>query len=260
MSFNQQYYFISGLPRAGTTLLSAILNQNPRFQASISGPLARFARAIIDQSSAMSGYRYQCPAEKRESIIHGIFNNYYDDLSKEVFFDTNRGWSLMLPMLKKLYPYTKVLVCVRDINWVLDSFESLYRKNPMDKQLMIPDEFSATVYSRCDYLMHTDATVGFAYMGLKEAITSKEKNMLMLVEYEQLCKHPEGMMKAIYNFIGQPLFAHDFNNVEYSNDEFDADVNVKGLHTTRKEVSFIQREMILPPDIQHKFAGMEVWR
>jgi sulfotransferase len=108
--------------------------------------------------------------------------------------------------------------------------------------------------------MREDSTVGFAYLSLKQAITSEEKNMIMLVEYEQLCKNPEGMMKAIYNFIGQPYYQHDFNNVESSHDEFDADVNVKGLHTTRKEVKWIERQMILPPDIQHKFKDLEVWR
>lgn len=257
---NKQFYFISGLPRSGTTLLSAILNQNPKFQASISGPLARFTRAIIEQSSAMGGYRFQCPVEKRKNIIRGIFNNYYDDPNKQVFFDTNRGWTLLTPFLKDLYPNTKLIVCVRDINWILDSFEQLYRKNPYDKSQMIPDEYATNVYSRCDYLMREDATVGFAYMGLKQAITSNEKNMIMLVEYEQLCKHPEGMMKAVYHFIGQPYYQHDFDNVEASYDEFDADVNVKGLHTTRKKVQWIERPTILPPDIQHKFSNMEVWR
>lgn len=257
---NKQYYFISGLPRSGTTLLSTILNQNPKFQASISGPLARFTRAIIEQSSAMSGYRHQCPAEKRKNIIHGIFDNYYDDPSKEVFFDTNRGWTLLTPFLKDLYPYTKLIICVRDLNWVLDSFENLYRKNPYDKNLMIPDDYASSVYSRCDYLMREDSTVGFAYLGLKQAITSAEKNMIMLVEYEQLCKNPAGMMTAIYNFIGQPYYQHDFNDVETSYDEFDDDVNVKGLHTTRKKIEWIERPTILPPDILHKFSDMEVWR
>ena len=99
-----QFNFISGLPRSGTTLLSTILNQNPKFQASISGPLARFARAIIQESSAQGGYRLQCPEPTRKKIIHGIFDNYYHDTSKEVVFDTNRGWTLLTPLLKELYP------------------------------------------------------------------------------------------------------------------------------------------------------------
>jgi sulfotransferase len=256
----KKFYFISGLPRSGTTLLSAILNQNPRFQASISGPLARFARSIIDQSSSQSGYRHQCPPEKRANIIKGIFDNYYDDQNKEVFFDTNRGWTRLLPLVNELYPYTKCIICVRDIPWVLDSFESLIRKNPLDKSLLYPDNVVDDVYSRCDFQMQPDATTGFAYIGIKQAITSKERTMCMLVEYEQLCRNPEGMMRALYNFIDQPYFDHDFNSVESSYDEFDNDVNVKGLHTTRKKVEWVERQMIIPPDIQAKYSGMEVWR
>ena len=254
------FHFISGLPRSGTTLLSTILNQNPRFQASISGPLARFTRSIIEQSSAMSGYRHQCPPEKRKKIIQGIFDSYYDDPTKEVFLDTNRGWNLLTPFIKDMYPNAKIIACVRDIPWVLDSFERLYRKNPYDKSLMIPDQHNATVYERCDYLMHTDSTVGFAYRSLCQGITSDEKASIMLVEYEQLCKNPEGMMRAIYNFIDQPYFNHDFNNVEASYDEFDRDLNLSGLHSISGKVEWRPRNTIIPPDIWQKYSGMEVWR
>lgn len=257
---DKQFYFISGLPRSGTTLLSTILNQNPKFQASISGPLARFARAVIEQSSAQGGYRFQCDEQKRKKIIHGMFDNYYDDPSKQVFFDTNRGWNLLLPLVKDLYPYTKVICCVRDIKWILDSFEQLVRKNPYSStQMFTPDE-NINVYTRCQTLLRDDKTLGFAYAALKQAITSDEKNMIMLVEYDQLTKKPEQMMKMIYKFIGQEYYEHDFDNVESSYDEFDNDVNLKGLHTTRKKVSFIERPTILPPDIIGHVKNMEVWR
>ncbi|NBP58534.1 sulfotransferase, partial [bacterium] len=35
----KKYYFISGLPRSGSTLLSAILNQNPRFYSGPNSPV-----------------------------------------------------------------------------------------------------------------------------------------------------------------------------------------------------------------------------
>jgi len=256
---NKQFYFISGLPRSGTTLLSTILNQNPDFEASISGPLARFTRAIIEQSSDQGGYRFQCPESKRKDIIKAVFDAYYPEDNK-TYIDTNRGYNLLLPLLKDLFPYTKVIVCVRDINWILDSFETLVRKQPYSKTTMFSDDENVNVYTRCQSLMREDRPLGFAYMALKHAITSNEKSMLMLVEYDQLCKKPETTIKSIYKFIDKPYFGHDFNNVEVSYDEFDSDVNLKGLHTTRKEVKFIQRQMILPPDIQQTFKNLEVWR
>lgn len=256
----KQFFFISGLPRAGTTLLSTILNQNPKFQASISGPLARFTRAIIEQSSAQGGYRKQCPPEKSKKIIHSVFDAYYDESDKEVFFDTNRGWTLLLPALKGLYPNTKVICCVRDIKWILDSFERLHRKNAFSNSSMFSPEENVNVYTRCQSLLREDRTLGFAYMGLKQAITSEEKNMIMLVEYDQLCKFPEKTMKSIYKFIGQEYYVHDFNDVAASYDEFDEDVNLPGLHTTRQKVEWIPREIILPPDIIAHTKNMEVWR
>ncbi|EUA91313.1 sulfotransferase [Mycobacterium ulcerans] len=44
-------HFISGLPRSGSTLLAALLRQNPRFQAGMSGPLAGLFGALLDEMS-----------------------------------------------------------------------------------------------------------------------------------------------------------------------------------------------------------------
>ena len=65
----KKFVLTCGLPRAGTTLLGTVLNQNPNFHASISGPLARFVRAIIQESSSQGGYRHECPPEKRKQLI-----------------------------------------------------------------------------------------------------------------------------------------------------------------------------------------------
>jgi sulfotransferase len=94
---------------------------------------------------------------------------------------------------------------------------------------------------------------------VKQAITSDERNLLMLVEYDDLAKNPEKILRAIYNFIDEPWFEHDFNDVEASWDEYDMEIGIT-LHKVRKKVEYITRKTILPPDIQHKFSNMEVWR
>lgn len=256
----KKYHFISGLPRSGTTLLSTILKQNPRFEASISGPLARFTRAIITESSTQGGYRFECPPEKRKKLINGLFENYYDDPSKEVAFNTNRGWGLLLPTVKDLYPNSKMIICVRDIGWILDSFETLQRKNPYIFTSMFSAEENVNVYTRCETLLNPGRTLGFSYNAVKQAITGEHKNSIMVLDYEQLAKQPEQSIRTIYNFIGEEYYQHDFDNVEASYDEFDDEVQLPGLHTTRKRVQFIPRETILPPDIWQRVQGMEVWK
>ena len=257
---NKKYHLISGLPRSGTTLLSTILKQNPRFEASISGPLARFVRAIITESSTQGGYRFECPPDKRKKLISGLFDNYYDDETKEVAFNTNRGWGLLLPTIKDLYPESKVLMCVRDIGWILDSFENLQRKNPYTFTSMFAPDENINVYTRCETLLNPGKPLGFAYNALKQAITGEHKQSIMIIDYNTFVKDPDMMMKAIYSFIDEPYFEHDFNDVEASYDEFDEDVQLPGLHTTRKKVEFIQRESILPPDIWQRVENMEVWK
>lgn len=257
---NRKYVFTSGLPRAGTTLLGTILNQNPRFSASISGPLARFTRAIIQESSSQGGYRFECPPEKRKKLINGLFENYYDDPSKEVCINHNRGWGLLLPTIKDLYPESKMIVCVRDIKDILNSFEHLQRKNPYTFTSMFSTDENTNVYTRCETLLNQGRTLGFAYSATKQAITSEFKHDILILDYVQLAKYPELSLKAIYNFIDEPYFNHDFDNVEASYDEFDEDVQLPGLHTTRKRVEYIENEMIIPPDIIERVNGMEVWK
>ena len=43
----KNYYFISGLPRSGSTLLSTILSQNPDFYADISSPLSMITENTV---------------------------------------------------------------------------------------------------------------------------------------------------------------------------------------------------------------------
>ena len=256
----KKYHFISGLPRSGSTLLSTILNQNPKFYADISSPLARFVRSIITESHAGPGYQLQCHEQKRIKLIQGLIENYHYDTNAEVCFNTNRGWTALLDALSITNPNAKVICCVRDINWILDSFETLFRKNPFSISKMYSADEAATVYTRCDALMTPGHTLRFAYDCLGEAMTGPNANKIFLVEYEQLARTPEKTMQALYSFIGEPYFEHDFDAVEATYDEFDADANINGLHTIRKGVSYIKRPPIIPQDIWQKYCGLEGWK
>lgn len=255
----QNIHFISGLPRSGTTLLSSILNQNPKFQASVSGPLARFTRAIIEESQSQGGYRFQCPAEKRKELIHAVAETYYKD-SKETVFDTNRGWTYLTPLLADLYPNAKTIVCIRSIPWIIDSFETLFSKNPYDVPLMFPEGAGVSVYSRAQYLTNDASFVGFAYNGVKQAMFGPKKENIMVVQYDQLAKNPKLVMRKVYDFIGEPWFEHDFNNVEAAYDEFDTDMNIKGLHHVRRKVEYQNRPTILPPDLFGHLEQLDFWK
>lgn len=251
--------FISGLPRSGTTLISTILNQNPRFSASISGPAARMVRAIVTEAQAQSGYRIQCPESKRKELIQNLMHTYYNK-SNDVVFDTNRGWTLMTPLVQDAFPQSKMICCVRDVPWILDSFEQLLRKNPYSATSLFSTEEAADVYSRAAALLRPDRTLGFALNGLRQALYGGEKQMILMVNYDDLCRAPKAVMQDVYDFLGETYFNHNFNDVEASYDEFDQDVNLKGMHKVRKKVEHLVREPIIPPDLWHQTESLSFWR
>jgi len=113
-------HFISGLPRSGSTLLAALLRQNPRLQAGMSGPLAGLFGALLGQMSARNEYSVFIDDTQRERILHGLFDNFYADSPAEVIFDTSRAWCGWMPAIARLFPEAKVIACVREMPWVLD--------------------------------------------------------------------------------------------------------------------------------------------
>jgi sulfotransferase len=256
----KKLHLITGLPRSGTTLLSTILKQNPRFEASISNPLARITKAIVQESTAQVGYKHECPPEKTRRLVKDVIESYYADSGKEVAFNTNRGWGLQLNAMKDIYPDLKVILCVRDIGWILDSFETLQRNNPfINSNIFGPGE-NVNVYSRCNTLLRSDRVLGFAYDCVKQTLSSEHKQSVMLIDYQVLASEPARALDAIYNFIGEPAFKHDFNDVEAAYDEFDEDLQLPGLHKTRKKVEYVERETIIPGDIWAMTRGMEFWK
>ncbi|HEY2623443.1 MAG TPA: sulfotransferase, partial [Dyella sp.] len=54
----RKFHFISGLPRSGTTLLAAILNQNPRFRAGMTSPLADIMGVVIAEASSKNDFSF----------------------------------------------------------------------------------------------------------------------------------------------------------------------------------------------------------
>ncbi len=255
----QKYHFISGLPRSGSTLLSGILRQNPRFHAAISSPVAGLMNGALEQMGANSESYSFFDENKRKAISKALFQAYYSDTSSPVIFDTNRQWTARLHQLVELFDDFKVICCVRNPAWVMDSFEKIYRKNPFDYSRMFSPATRQTVYSRCESLISSGGTVGSAWTALKEAYYGEFSDRLLLVDYDLLTQKPARTLELIYQFLGEPLFAHDFEQVDYNESEFDQQLGVKGLHQVRKKVEFKARRSILPPDLFVKYQQMDFW-
>jgi sulfotransferase len=254
----KKFHFISGLPRSGSTMLSGILVQNPHFQAGMSSPVASIINGCLEQIGAGSEFYSFFNEKKRIDLCKAIFASYYEDAKGEVIFDTNRIWTAKMHQLVELFDDFKIICLVRNPAWIMDSFEKIYRKNPFDYSKMFNAGNRMTVYSRCESLLN--GVVGMPLTALKEAFYGEYSDKLLLIDYDLLAQFPKKTMGLIYNFINEPYFEHDFENVEFSHDEFDYSIGVKGLHTVQRKVEFHQRKSILPPDLFQKYADMAFWK
>jgi sulfotransferase len=256
----KELFFISGLPRSGSTLLSAILRQNPKFYADISSPVQDLVTSTIGIITG-SESNHLIDEDRRKSLLRSVVSAYYEAVEPPTIFDTNRGWTAKTSLLKALYPQTKIICCVRDLPWILDSFERIATKNALWNASLTDAEASQTVTTRCDALMDVkkEGQVVKPYYFLEEGMMLNP-DMIMLVEYEMLCKQPESVMRELYDFIDKPYFDHDFNNVEYDNEVYDKSLNMKSLHTVRKQITWEERPSILPKSVWEKYSDKEFWR
>jgi len=198
---------------------------------------------------------------QRRAVLKGLFANYYAAIHPEkLVFDTNRAWCTKLPALMQLFPAARVICCVRHIGWIMDSIERLVRRNAFELSGMFGFEPGFTVYTRVGRLAASDGLVGYALDALREGFFGEQAARLILVEYQALTRAPQDTLGHLYTMLGEPQFAHDFENVEYQAEDFDLALGARGLHTVRRRVEWVERQSVLPPPLFERFAGDMFWR
>ena len=254
-------HFISGLPRSGSTLLAALLRQNPRFHAGMTSPVGALYMALEGGLSRRNEAAVFIAAEQRRDVLRGVFDSYYRTIgSEKTVFDTNRAWCAKLPALAELFPRARVICCVRAIPWIMDSVERLVRRNAFELSGMFGYEAGGTVLTGVNRLAAGDGMVGYALDALKEGFYGEQAGRLILVEYQALTRAPGETMRLLYEMLGEPAFTHDFDNVEYEADAFDLALGTPGLHQVRRKVEWVDRETVLPPELFARFQNDAFWR
>lgn len=254
----KNYYFISGLPRSGFTLLSAILKQNKDFYADISSPLQMIVENTVrvftecENSSNIDNQR-------RIDVIQSVFDGYYSQTDSSVIFDTCRSWTKNSTLLQTVFPYTKIICCVRDITDIINSFEKIWNSNSLYYKQINEFTYSDNIFERSDEIYNRSIIPNYVF--LKEGYI-KNPNMIHFVNYEDLCRYPEKVLKDIYEFIDQPYYAHNFEDLNYENSEFDLKCGIPFLHKIQNVVEYQRCKYIIPEEIVQKYKSMkmEFWK
>jgi sulfotransferase len=244
-----QIHFISGLPRSGSTLLSAILRQNPAFHAAMSGPLCGMFVALQKSMGPRNEYSMFVDDEQRSRVLSGMVASYYQHLSqKSLIFDTNRAWTAHMSALALLFPSARVICCLRSPAWILDSVERRVQSAPFPVEKMFPGDSGENVYTRCEHLLKK-GFLAAPLQNLRQAWFGENAHRLIAIRYNSLTEDAAGVIGRLYELLNQPPYPHDFENVEYEASEFDEKLGMPGLHTVRRRVEVNRRITILPSDL-----------
>ena len=266
------YYFMSGLPRAGSTLLSSILNQNPRFHSGPSSPVVSTMLMLEDHLSNDELFRAFPKPEQASKIISGVLENYYSDVEKPVIIDKNRSWVNRVHYIPGYFGIEPKILCpVRNMDEVLTSFLSMHRRNPFTvdgrinflDEMLVKNNAPLNDENRCLLLSGSNGIVGQSYNGIRQALMEGRQKQLHFIEYDDLMNNPDETMRKIYEFLNEEHFNHDFSKIDNIHKEKDAEVyGFPDMHDVRNNLGKISAspEDILPESIYHQCQNTEFWR
>ena len=258
---SKRFYFISGLPRSGSTLLSSLLRQNPAVHARVVSPVFELVHTIQPKLSRQSEFHTFYDAPIRRAVLKGLFESFHSGTKSPVVFDSNRLWTTRLPLLFELFPDTRIVCMVRDVQDILNSFEWQFAQNPLETTASFGFTAGSSVYSRMDTLMHSEVgLVGLPWLGLREAWFGPYADRLVIVDYGRLVATPADVLAMLGETLQLPPHRYVFSNVASNETAYDASLGMPGLHSVRKTITKVAREMRLPPDLLAKNSGHAFWK
>ena len=264
---NHSFYFMAGLPRAGSTLLKSIIDQNPNIHTQPVTPIMELMyhnELYFTTSEQYIGYPNP---EGAFNLVNSLIENYYFKVEKPIIIDHNRAWSNNIERIKTyINPNPKIICPVRDITEILTSFITMIHRNSdeisfIDEEL-IKGGFTVDDDNRCQYLMSDEGIVEQALWAQSQAFIRNETKHLLMVEYDDIVNTPQETMDRIYNFLEIDGYKHDFNNVKNNHRESEKQWNLKDMHHVRNKVQKISKkpEDVLSPFILNKYSKLEYWK
>lgn len=265
-------HFIAGLPRSGSTLLSALLNQNPRFYSGPSSPVVGTMMQIqMDLANNELYIAYPKPHQATE-LVSSVASHYYSDVKKPVIFDKNRSWTNNLGMIIGFLTVNPKILCpVRDVAEILTSFITMHRRNPYEvngkinfiDEMLIKSNIPLTDDNRCQFLAGPNGILGQSYTGMQQLVMEGKQRFMHFVEYNDLMTNPEETMRKIYDYLEEPYFEHDFENIENVHREDDARIyGLADMHEVRSKLGKTSPDpnSILSQAVLQSCANTAFWR
>ena len=275
---SKKYYFMAGLPRTGSTLLSSILNQNPNIYSGPSSPVLSLMDITGDYFFHGKNDELYVAFPKPDSvnkIISSFMHDWYFDVNKPIVIDKNRAWTRAVPYIEKyLQIEAKIIVPVRRIDEILTSFLTMIHRNPFKEgksrlnfidSMLVKTDTPINDENRCGFLLKR-GILRNCLNSLKKGLEDGHKDKFHFVDYNDLVNDPQGELDSIYEFLGEESFKHSFDNL--TNTYPLNDMENWGLSDMHKVHSKLTKksahpDAVLPPSIIELYkrnrVQLELW-
>lgn len=239
----EQIFFLGGLPRTGSSLLTAILSQNPDMLSEGSSGLLGLMKnveGIFEKDEALKhSLQNTNRREVGENFISAVPHYYYEERSSKYVVDKNRHWThpAVLETVKKyITEDPKVIVMLRPIVEIAESIFYIAQENDDIEQAY------AWMWGGDPLISPFDA--------LKYGISSHKEHFLF-VTYDKLVLETQDTMNRIYDFLEIPRFEHMLDEIDSTNVQ-EGDYHLLGLHEIREKIGKREKNVELPEEILNR--------
>lgn len=223
----KQFVALGGLPRSGSTLLSAILHQNPLIHAEGNSAVCQLMWDMYQSCQTTAAEQLQ--ANQRHSTEHNLVSQiphiYYRNTNRPVVIDKCRSWTLPAnqDLLRRfITDQPKTIVLTRNIEAIVASFASLHERNgkTFDQELLMREG--------SEPLMRSLRGVEWA--------KSVNKGEFLFVDYDNLVDNTNEVLSEIYEFMEISPWHHNLDLIVNEMPEDDSFYGLIGMHEVRRTI------------------------
>jgi sulfotransferase len=260
-----QFVGVTGLPRAGSTLLCQLLAQHPEIHGeSHSSPLCNtllgIRRMVSDDAFflAQLDHSFERSYGHLASSMQGFLRGWYHDCERPVVVDKNRAWLQAIEFLLRIEPEARLIVCLRELGQIYGSIEAQHQRTILvdfADHLADYDRFS-----RADMLFAKDKAIGAPLLSLHAVLDLPKavQDRLYFLRFEDLMAQPVACMSHLYAWLGLAPLEIDPGNLTVSPHESDSHYRMKYPHRQGPRIALPARHAV-PPRIQKQIETACAW-
>ncbi len=256
---------VTGLPRAGSTLLCQLLAQHPGVHCEgNSSPLCNtllgIRRLVSDDTFFLSQLdrSFDSSYAHLASAMRGFLRGWYHDCGERVVIDKNRAWLHAIELLLHIEPEARLIVCLRELGQIYGSIEAQHQRTILVDFIDHLADYDR--FGRADMLFAKDKAIGAPLISLRAVpdLPAAVQQRLYFLRFEDLIERPAACLSHITSWLGLPLVEIDFGNLSVGIRESDSHYHMKYLHERSERMSTPSRHEI-PPRIQAQIEEACAW-